>query len=130
MNIAFPALFVFLLSLPGIILRYSYREWGWKFPVYRLSIGEELAKSASFAAILNALWCFFAHCFGYRVVFSDVLILLTGGFGLKPDTLSKRLDAITAHPYAVIASSRLDSVSGLSPKPPVKRIKTSLKTTR
>lgn len=101
MNIAFPALFVFLLALPGIILRYSYREWGWKFPVYRLSIGEELAKSASFAVVLNVLWWVFAHCFGYRIIFGDVLILLTGGFGLKPGQLSKRLESITAHPYAV-----------------------------
>lgn len=103
MNIAFPALFVFLLALPGIILRYAYREWAWKIPVYRLPLGEEIAKSFFSAAVLHLLGCLAAERFGYRVNFSDVLTLLTGGFGLPPEVLKQRLVAITRHPGAVAA---------------------------
>ncbi|HEX8898206.1 MAG TPA: hypothetical protein VF751_05875 [Chthoniobacterales bacterium] len=101
MNIAFPAVFVFLLALPGIILRYAYRDWAWKIPVYRLPLGEEIAKSVVSAAVLHLFACWIADGIGYRVNFSDVLTLLTGGFGLPADTLKSRLAAITAHPIAV-----------------------------
>jgi len=101
MNIAFPALFVFLLALPGIILRYAYRDWAWKIPVYRLPLGEEIAKSVVISAILHLFACWVAEGVGYRVNFSDVLALLTGGFGLPAETLKLRLAAITAHPLAV-----------------------------
>lgn len=101
MNIAFPALFVFLLALPGIILRYAYRDWAWKIPVYRLPLGEEIAKSIVSAAVLHLFACWVADTIGYRVNFSDVLMLLTGGFGLPAEMLKSRLAAITAHPLAV-----------------------------
>ena len=101
MNIAFPALFVFLLALPGIILRYAYRDWAWKIPVYRLPLGEEIAKSVVSAAVLHLGGCIVAEKIGYSVNFSDVLTLLTGGFSLPPETLKQRLGAMTAHPLAV-----------------------------
>jgi hypothetical protein len=103
MNIAFPALFIFLLALPGIILRRSYREWGWRIPVYPRPLADQLAWSASFAAVLNILWCLLAQWCGYRINFGDVLILLTGGFGLRPELLAHRLEAITRHPVAIAA---------------------------
>src|SRR3954467_10381407 len=102
MNIAFPALFVFLLALPGIILRYAYRDWAWKIPVYRLPLGEEIAKSVVSAAVLHLLGCWIADYLWYRINFSDALTLLTGGFGLPPETLKIRLGAITAHPVLII----------------------------
>ena len=107
MNIAFPALLVFLLALPGSILRYSYREWGWRFPVFRLPLGEEIAKSLFSAAILNALWCGLVQLFGYKVVFRDVLILLVGGTGLPPNVFEQRLTAIADHigPIAIYFGS-------------------------
>ncbi|MDB4885776.1 MAG: hypothetical protein JWN79_1214, partial [Gemmatimonadetes bacterium] len=35
MNLAFPALLIFILVLPGVIYRYSYARgpWGWASPV-------------------------------------------------------------------------------------------------
>lgn len=102
MNIAFPALFIFLLALPGIVLRYSYREWGWKIPVYRLPVGDEIAKSMFSAAILDAGWCLLADRLGYRVNYAEVLVLLTGGFGLSSAALAARLERITANPGAII----------------------------
>ncbi|MEY2584244.1 MAG: hypothetical protein QOD80_270 [Verrucomicrobiota bacterium] len=102
MNIAFPALFVFLLALPGIILRYAYRDWAWKIPVYRLPLGEEIAKSVVSSAILHLFACWVADTFGYRVNFRDVVTLMTGGFGLPAETLKLRLEAITARPVAVM----------------------------
>lgn len=103
MNIAFPALLVFLLALPGIILRSSYREWGWRFPVYRLPIGEEVAKSLFSAAALNAVWCALVQCFGYRVVFRDVLILFVGGTGLPSNLWEQRLTAIADYSIPIAA---------------------------
>ena len=101
MNIAFPALFVFILALPGIILRSSYREWAWKIPVYQLPLAENIVWSAFSAALLHAVWCGLAELLGYRVNFADVLILLTGGFGLAQQFLAQRLSAIAAHPCAI-----------------------------
>ena len=101
MNIAFPALFIFALALPGIILRSSYREWFWKISVYPLPLADVMAKSVFFAALLHVGWCALAEIFGYRVNFSNVLVLLTGGFGLASDVLKERLAAITKHPGAI-----------------------------
>jgi hypothetical protein len=101
MNIAFPALFIFALALPGIILRSSYREWFWKISVYPLPLAEVMAKSVFGAALLHVAGCGLAEIFGYRVNFSNVLVLLTGGFGLPPDVLKDRLVAITKHPGAI-----------------------------
>lgn len=102
MDFAFPALFIFLLALPGLILRYSYRNWGWKIPIYRLPLGEEVAKSIVAAATLDLIGCLVAFALGYRINLSDVLILLTGGFDLGPVVLEKRLAVISSHPEEVI----------------------------
>ena len=45
MNIAFPALFIFALALPGILLRYSYFKWAWGKRVVAKSIPEDIATS-------------------------------------------------------------------------------------
>lgn len=101
MNIAFPALFVFVLALPGIILRSSYREWAWECPVYPVPLGDAIARSLFGAAVLHAIWCGFAEFFGFRVNFEDVLLVLTGGFGLPNTELSTRLHTMIKHPVAI-----------------------------
>jgi hypothetical protein len=98
MNIAFPALVVFLLALPGIIFNYAAHERELLSPVYRLPLSDEIAQSAVFAAVLNILWCWLITWAGYEIVFEDVLILLTGGSGLPPLELSNRYAAIARHP--------------------------------
>jgi hypothetical protein len=87
--------------LPGTILRSAYREWGWKFPVYRLPLGEEIARSVFSAAVLNGIWCALVPFFGYEVVYRDVLILLLGGTGLQPGVFESRLTAIASHTGAI-----------------------------
>jgi hypothetical protein len=77
MNIAFPALLLFLLVLPGIALRYTYLKgfWSWNSPVSIQSISDEVAYSLVWAAILHVVWC------------STVSVL---GFG-KPDLRAPRI---------------------------------------
>src|SRR5256885_13761352 len=96
MNIAFPALLIFVLALPGSILTRTYREWGWKLPVYRLPLGEEIAQSVFAAAVLHWIWCYGAGLLGYRIAFHDVLLLLFGGSGLPAEFVKNRLAAIAA----------------------------------
>lgn len=98
MNVALPALLVFILALPGIILRYTYRTGTWKIGIYPRPLPEEIAYSLSFAAALHGIWIQVASLAGYRIVFSDMLILLIGsneGFNL-------RRAAISAHPGAQV----------------------------
>jgi hypothetical protein len=103
MNIAFPALLIFVLALPGSILTRTYREWGWKLPVYRLPLGEEIAQSVFTAAVLHWIWCLGAARLGYQVAFRDVLLLLVGGSGLPGEFVKDRLNAIAAQSLPIAA---------------------------
>lgn len=58
MNLAFPALFILLLVLPGIILRYTYARgpWRWESPTSITNLSDEIAYSVAFAVGLHLLW--------------------------------------------------------------------------
>ena len=83
MNVAFPAVIIALLILPGIVFRYAYSRgsWGWTSPVSFRSASDELAYGAIFAVVLHyaALWS--ASLIGYSADFRSLLGFLTGNFG-------------------------------------------------
>ena len=57
MNLAFPALFIFLLTLPGLLFRIGYRRGpngAWKHPFVIQSLGDEIAWSLGLAALFHA----------------------------------------------------------------------------
>ncbi len=78
MDVAFPALLIFLIVLPGIICRYAYRKGTWISPVYLTSISEEIAYGIVLAAALHLLWGWGLSWFGVAIDLEAVLFFLTG----------------------------------------------------
>ncbi|MFM9089293.1 MAG: hypothetical protein ACKOPT_14365 [Cyanobium sp.] len=93
MNFAFPALLIFLLALPGILLRMGYRKGvngAWKNPFVIQSLGDEIAWSSIFAGVLHILWVRGWNHFKGPVDFASAMSLLvaTNG-GLVKDAIEK-----------------------------------------
>ncbi|MFZ3323320.1 MAG: hypothetical protein WA190_13180 [Usitatibacter sp.] len=94
MNIALPALVVFLLLLPGFIFRYSYKRTEKTLLDFK-PFGEATLKSILAAIVLDALWArVIPPIFGYEVDFTSLLALLSGAGAL--DSAAKAI-AKTGH---------------------------------
>lgn len=103
MNIAFPALLIALLILPGAIFRYAYARgsWGWTSPISFRSISDELAYSAVFAVGLHFLWQGVSRLFGYSADFYSLVALLSGSFGIHGERYERAIRSIADHPTAI-----------------------------
>jgi len=103
MNIAFPALLIALLILPGAIFRYSYARgsWGWTSPISFRSISDELAYSAVFAVGLQFLWQGLSRIFGYTADFHSLVAFLSGTFGAHGELYERAIRSIADHPTAI-----------------------------
>lgn len=99
MNVAFPALLVVLLLLPGIIFRYAYARgwWGSKSPTSR-AVSDELAYGVVFAAALHTLWLTAVTLAGYPADYQALLALLLGNFGKDSGEYADAVRAVSAHP--------------------------------
>jgi hypothetical protein len=104
MNFAFPALLVFLLVLPGIILRYSYARgpWGWASPTSLRRVSEELAYGVAFALVLHAGWLVLVRRLGFEPDVEAMVFLLAGDFGEGSRHLDRVVDSVAGH-FAGIA---------------------------
>ncbi len=105
MNIAFPALLLFLLVLPGIALRYTYLKgfWRWNSPISIQSISDEVAYSLVWAIMLHLVWCSIVSVFGFgKPDLRSVLILLTGGGSGRSEDLQSAIAATVETPYRVV----------------------------
>ena len=104
MSFAFPALLVFLLVLPGIILRYSYARgpWGWASPTSLRRVSEELAYGVAFALVLHAVWLPLVRGLGFEPHVESMLLLLIGNFGDGDRYLDRVLGAVS-QPYPQVA---------------------------
>lgn len=78
MNFAFPAIFILLLVLPGVVCRYWYRKGNWKHPLTVEPIVEETAKSVLLALILHALWIGVVGVVGYPPDLRAAFTLMVG----------------------------------------------------
>jgi len=105
MSFAFPALLVFLLVLPGIILRYSYARgpWGWASPTSMRRVSEELAYGVAFALVLHAVWLLAVRGLGFRPDVHAMVLLLVGNFGPEGKYLERVLESVAGH-YPGIAA--------------------------
>lgn len=103
MNVAFPALLVLLLILPGIIVRYAYARgsWGWSSPTSFRNASDELAYGVIFAVGLHAFALSLAHRLGHHADLAALLALLTGSFGRDDERYAATVRAITDHPGAI-----------------------------
>jgi hypothetical protein len=105
MSFAFPALLVFLLVLPGIILRYSYARgpWGWASPTSMRRVSEELAYGVAFALALHAAWLFVVRRLGFEPDVEAMVLLLVGNFGEGDKHLDRVLTSVAGHYPGVAA---------------------------
>jgi hypothetical protein len=103
MNFAFPALLVFLLVLPGIILRYSYARgpWGWASPTSMRRVSEELAYGVAFALVLHAVWLAAVRRLGFQPDVESMFLLLVGDFG-EGRYLDRVVSSVAGH-YSGVA---------------------------
>lgn len=104
MNLAFQAVLLLLLLLPGIIFRRSYNKLSEQSVVLESfpSFTSESIKIVTAALLLHALWASGADWLGrhygdYRIAFYDVLYLVSGGSD-KAD-FTGALHSISAYPY-------------------------------
>jgi len=101
MNFAFPALVLFILTLPGIISRYYYRKGDWPTPIYVRPIAEETAYSIITAALLHTPWAAFFHLIGFHIDLETALMFLIGSFGKDNAHLVSAIRSVTNHPFKV-----------------------------
>jgi len=99
MSFAFPALLVFLLVLPGIILRYSYARgpWGWASPTSMRRVSEELAYGVAFALALHVVWLLAVRRLGFEPDVDAMFLLLVGNFGERSEHLGRVLSSVADH---------------------------------
>ncbi|CAG9183250.1 hypothetical protein [Cupriavidus pinatubonensis] len=111
MNIAFPAVFLFLLVLPGFLFRlFSQRREVRTFDHTPFSaIALQALLCAAFMNLVVALVA--THRFGYQIEIGDVVRLLVGGPNSLKDVASG-LTWLNAHPVAPLAY--FASTSGLA----------------
>ncbi|MEZ4699782.1 MAG: hypothetical protein R2834_05595 [Rhodothermales bacterium] len=98
MDVAFPALLIFLIVLPGIVCRYGYRKGSWTSPVYLTSISEEIAYGVVLAAALHGVWGWMLSLFGVAIDLDAVLFFLTGANG---DEADRAMRAVTYAPERI-----------------------------
>ena len=100
MNLAFPALLVLLLVLPGSIFRYTYARgtWGWSSPTSFRSISDELAYSVVLAVGLHCLAIVGVGLLGFRVDFASVVALLIGDFGPSGKQYGRAIESVAMYP--------------------------------
>jgi hypothetical protein len=104
MNIAFPALIILLLILPGAIFRYAYARgsWGWSSPISFRTVSDEVAYSAIFAVGLHLIWLLLASVLEFQADFRALVALVSGNFGAQGQRYERSLDAIALHPAAIV----------------------------
>jgi hypothetical protein len=102
MNLAFPALLIFVLVLPGVILRYTYARgtWKWNSATSIQSLGDEVAYSVVIAGALHLLWTWVVSPIG-DVDLQSVLTLLAGTGSGTRDDFQAAISSATDHPYMV-----------------------------
>lgn len=99
MNIAFPALFILLLVLPGIILRYTYARgpWRWESPTSIPNLSDEIAYSVALAVGLHVFWLVLADALGHPADLRSVMSLLTGSYGRNAEYFERSIRSVSDH---------------------------------
>ncbi len=102
MNLAFQALAIFALALPGIILKNSYRNgFFWDRPRQQSPIAEEVAYSLLLACALHAVYAPIVSRW-WPIELNAVAILLVGQYGKDSALLDGTVQALTAHPGRIL----------------------------
>jgi Family of unknown function (DUF6338) len=104
MSIAFQALVLLALALPGIIFRRCYSRTGHQFRE-AIPIADELVKGLVFAIVLQAVWVALfgglGLIVGTGVSLRATLMLMSGQFGKDGALFEEALDSVTRMPHPV-----------------------------
>ncbi|MGF6537280.1 DUF6338 family protein [Paraburkholderia youngii] len=98
MNVAFPAVFLFLVVLPGFLFRQFFQRNEVR-TFDHTPFSSVVLKALLCAAFFNAVVALGVHAFGYEIELGDVIRLLVGGASALSD-LNGRLAWLNAHPEA------------------------------
>jgi hypothetical protein len=130
-NLAFQALVIFAVVLPGIILKRTYRDgFFWNRPRDRSAITEEVAYSLVLACALHAAYVPLVSRWS-PIDLRAVTVLLLGQYGKDSELLPRTVDALTAHPgrillyFAVLYAA--SAALGLAAHAAVRRLKWDLR---
>ncbi len=104
MSLAFQALAIFALALPGIILKNTYRNgFFWDRPRQTQPITEEVAYSLVLACALHAIFApIVVRCF-WPIDFHAIAVLLLGQYGKDSQLLGRAVVSMTSHPARIFA---------------------------
>lgn len=98
MNLAFPALLVFLLAIPGFIFNIGFYQTE-NTPLKYISLTSKTIVCSAFAVSLHALWLYLAtHFFHFTVNTHLVLTLISG---IEDAQFSSAISSITTHEVLV-----------------------------
>lgn len=103
MELAFSALLLFILVLPGIIFRYSYSKgFGkWPIPSPTRSLSDQIAYSLVSAGLLHLLWSWFVYTLGQKIDLSAVVMMIMGSYGKDEEYLLPAIQSFTHYPYKI-----------------------------
>lgn len=100
MNVAFPALLIFLLVLPGLIFNLAFYQTE-NAPLKYISLTHKAFVCSAFAILLHAIWLYLiVYLFLYNVNVDLILILLSGA---KDSKFSSAIATITTHEVFISA---------------------------
>jgi len=104
LNIAFQAIVILLLVLPGVI----FFKWSSAFRRFRVQrpIADDIFRSLVAAGFAHLLWVPFSNCVSYaiglRADIQSALLLVAGRLGKQADSI-EALEAVSKHPVAVLS---------------------------
>lgn len=95
MNIAFSAVLIFALLLPGLIFLSAYRNGirSWISPDGGDSLARDIAGALIVAIVLHSTWIGLASQIGYTIDFQSVLVFLTGYSEEKAGLFAKAIQS-------------------------------------
>ncbi len=111
MNLAFQALLILAMLLPGLIFRSAYNRGVWNFPMGRLGpVSEQIPKAVIHSLWLNALWAMIARAMHeaaphwvWAIDFRAVACWISNDFGRDQVEFPRALDALVASPSRIFA---------------------------
>lgn len=101
MNIAFPALILFLIALPGVLLRYTYSRGLWRSPRSLGRATEEVVYGMTLAIFLHGLWIALSDMLGMKVDLEAVVYFMSGSYGYQQE-FNKNAALIANSLYAIL----------------------------
>lgn len=113
MNIAFPAVVVVLLTLPGVLFNAAYRKGVFPRTPFRFdSVQNEILKGLAAASLIHVVGVVAVEFTGKEVDFSAVLALLAGWPPVGEDSIREYVSSVTGFPLSVFAYVIATSIAG------------------